>query len=276
MADDEAVLQTVLDAGAGGLVRRRAGVPAGTVLAGTSQAGGELWFVLAGTGRLAFGDGRDEPVRADCGVWLPPGTDYELLAEGTEVTLDCTVLPAGRADEVTLDCAAVPADGLDEVTVDCAGAPDGTAGEVSPDYAAPDFGNGSVAEGRRGAEAGSAREGGSERAQVRELAGCPVEVTGDRTFRVLFGPGRGCAAATQFAGEIPPGRAPEHTHPYDEVVLILAGEGVLHTGAGDRPLAPGSCVHLPPGLPHCLENTGAATLRVLGVFHPGDSPATKS
>jgi mannose-6-phosphate isomerase-like protein (cupin superfamily) len=239
MADDEAVLQTVLDTGAGGLVRRRAGVPAGTVLAGTSQAGGELWFVLAGTGRLAFGDGTDEPLRADCGVWLPPGTDYELLAEGTEVTLDCTVLPVG---EVTLDCAGPPADAASEVAVDCAA---------------------------------QAADGG-ERAQVRELAECPVEVTGDRRFRVLFGPGRGCAAATQFAGEIPPGRAPEHTHPYDEVVLILAGEGVCHTGAGDRPLAPGSCVHLPPGLPHCLENTGQGTMRVLGVFHPGGSPAAKS
>jgi oxalate decarboxylase/phosphoglucose isomerase-like protein (cupin superfamily) len=32
-------------------------------------------------------------------------------------------------------------------------------------------------------------------------------------------------------------------------------------------------VHLPPGQPHCLENTGASTLRVLGVFHPGGSPA---
>jgi len=102
-----------------------------------------------------------------------------------------------------------------------------------------------------------------------------VEVTGDRRFRVLFGPGNGCPAATQFVGEIPPGRAPEHSHPYDEVVLILDGEGVLHAGPAGRPLAPGSCVHLPPGRPHCLENTGTATLRVLGVFHPGGSPAAK-
>jgi quercetin dioxygenase-like cupin family protein len=102
-----------------------------------------------------------------------------------------------------------------------------------------------------------------------------VEVTGDRRFRVLFGPGNGCSAATQFVGEIPPGRAPEHSHPYDEVVLVLEGDGVLHAGAGDRPLAPGSCVHLPPGEPHCLENTGRAPLRVLGVFHPGGSPASK-
>lgn len=110
---------------------------------------------------------------------------------------------------------------------------------------------------------------------VSELSGCPAEVTGDRRFRVLFGPGRGCDAATQFVGEIPPGRAPEHTHTYDELILVLAGEGVLHTGDGDRPLTPGTSLHLRPGQPHCLENTGPGTLRVLGVFHPGGSPAAK-
>jgi mannose-6-phosphate isomerase-like protein (cupin superfamily) len=112
--------------------------------------------------------------------------------------------------------------------------------------------------------------------QVSALADCAAEVTGDRRFRVLFGPGRGCDAATQFVGEIPPGRAPPHSHTYDEVVLVLDGEGVLHTGPGGHPLAPGSCVHLPPGQLHCLENTGQGTLRVLGVFHPGGSPAAKT
>jgi len=110
---------------------------------------------------------------------------------------------------------------------------------------------------------------------LADLAGQPAEITGDRRFRVLFAPGQGCAAATQFVGEIPPGRAPFHSHTYDEVVLILAGEGVLHVGDEDRPLAPGSCLHLAPGTAHCLENTGQTTLRVLGVFHPGGSPAAK-
>jgi len=107
------------------------------------------------------------------------------------------------------------------------------------------------------------------------LSDCEVEVTGDRRFRVLLGPGRGCEAATQFRGEIPPGQAPEHSHPYDEVVRILEGEGVAHAGGADLPLTPGSCLHLPRGLPHCLENTGTETLVVLGVFHPGGSPAAK-
>lgn len=110
---------------------------------------------------------------------------------------------------------------------------------------------------------------------VRDWRDCPVEVTGDRQFRVLFGPGFGCSVATQFVGEIPPGRAPEHSHPYDESVMVLAGEGIVHIDGGTHPLTAGTCTHLPPGLPHCLENSGSAMLRVLGVFHPADSPAAK-
>jgi len=116
---------------------------------------------------------------------------------------------------------------------------------------------------------------GPGRAHSTDLADCEAETTGDRKFRVLFGPGRGCATATQFVGEIPPSRAPEHSHPYDEVVLILAGDGVAHIGGATHELHPGTCLHLPPGLPHCLENPGPGTMRVLGVFHPADSPAAK-
>ena len=122
---------------------------------------------------------------------------------------------------------------------------------------------------------GTSRDAAGSAAMTRDLPDCEVERTGDRTFRVLFGPGRGCAVATQFVGEIPPGRAPDHSHPYDEVVLILAGRGVMHAGGTDHELVPGTCIHLPPGLVHCLENIGTETLRVLGVFHPADSPAAK-
>jgi len=112
--------------------------------------------------------------------------------------------------------------------------------------------------------------------RLAQLEDCAVEITGDRRFRVLFGPGSGCEAATQFLGEIPPGRAPLHSHTYDEVVLVLEGEGVLHAGPVEHPIAAGTCVHLSPGQQHCLENTGQGTLRVLGVFHPGGSPAAKT
>ena len=124
------------------------------------------------------------------------------------------------------------------------------------------------------AATGAGDETGAPR--LAHLADCAVEATGDRRFRVLFGPGNGCEAATQFVGEIPPGRAPLHSHTYDEVVLVLDGEGVLHAGPAEHPIAAGACIHLPPGQQHCLENTGQRTLRVLGVFHPGGSPAGKA
>jgi len=104
------------------------------------------------------------------------------------------------------------------------------------------------------------------------LADCAVERTGDREFRVLLSAG---LSITQFAGMIPPGRAPEHQHTYDEVVHVLAGQGVVHLDGEDAEIGPGTSIYLPPHQPHCLENTGAETLQVLGVFYPAGSPAAK-
>jgi len=80
---------------------------------------------------------------------------------------------------------------------------------------------------------------------------------------------------TQFAGLIPPGRAPEHHHTYDEVVHVLAGQGMVHLSGTGTAIGPGTSIYLPPYQPHCLENTGAVPLRVLGVFYPAGSPAAK-
>ena len=97
--------------------------------------------------------------------------------------------------------------------------------------------------------------------------------TAARQFTLGVGPEAGCASVTQFLGFVPPGRAPDHYHHYDEVLYILAGEGVVHIGGEQAPLAPGVAVHLPSRLVHCLENTGASELQLLGVFRPAGSPA---
>jgi mannose-6-phosphate isomerase-like protein (cupin superfamily) len=240
MASGVTVIPVLDVAGAAGgrLSRRLVRVPAGGTHAGTVGPAGELWFVTAGSGSLDAG-GRIVPVGPEHGIAVPPGEGYRLTA-GT----------APRSSGVlTVDMVTLP------------GLP---------------------------ADPGGLR--------VTDLQDCSAEVTGDREFRVLFGPGTGYPAATQFVGEIPPGRAPDHSHSYDEVVLVLAGEGVVHLvadepagevrlalagqdavwlGAATYPLRPGSCLHLPPGQRHCLENTGSSMLRVLGVFHPGGSPAAK-
>ena len=97
--------------------------------------------------------------------------------------------------------------------------------------------------------------------------------TAGREFTLLADPENGCASVTQFVGYIPPGRAPDHFHLYDEVVYVLAGEGAFHVDGETAPLRAGSCVHLPARLIHCLENHGPGEMRVLGVFRPAGSPA---
>ena len=98
----------------------------------------------------------------------------------------------------------------------------------------------------------------------------------NREFRYLVNQDLGCPDVTQFLGLIPPGRAPMHSHTYDEVIYVVEGEGVLHLNAEETPIAAGSCIHLPPLEEHCLENTGERTMRVLGVFHPSGDPASRA
>jgi mannose-6-phosphate isomerase-like protein (cupin superfamily) len=97
--------------------------------------------------------------------------------------------------------------------------------------------------------------------------------TAGREFTLLVQPENGCESVTQFVGYIPPGRAPDHFHRYDEVVYVLAGEGAFHVDGESAPLRAGSCVHLPSRLVHSLENHGPGEMRVLGVFRPAGSPA---
>jgi quercetin dioxygenase-like cupin family protein len=96
--------------------------------------------------------------------------------------------------------------------------------------------------------------------------------TAGRQF-VLAAP---CASATQFIGLIPPGRAPDHFHYYDEVIYVLEGEGVFHGGGEDRPVSAGSCIHIPPFFVHSLENSGDTPMRIVATFHPSGDPASRA
>ena len=107
------------------------------------------------------------------------------------------------------------------------------------------------------------------------LADRPAQPTADRWYRVLIDDEVGSEQVTQFVGSIPPGRAPDHFHQYEEVLFILKGEGRMWAGEANTPIAPGSCIYLPKGQVHCVENTGAGELRLLGVFYPAGSPSVR-
>jgi mannose-6-phosphate isomerase-like protein (cupin superfamily) len=99
--------------------------------------------------------------------------------------------------------------------------------------------------------------------------------TADRWYRVLVDHEVGSEQVTQFVGSIPPGRAPDHFHEYEEVLFILRGEGRMWAGETNTPIGPGSCIYLPRRQVHCVENTGSGELRLLGVFYPAGSPAVR-
>jgi quercetin dioxygenase-like cupin family protein len=63
------------------------------------------------------------------------------------------------------------------------------------------------------------------RPPVVRLADREALPTADRWYRVLVDDEVGSTQVTQFVGSIPPGRAPDHFHNYEEVLFILGGVG---------------------------------------------------
>jgi mannose-6-phosphate isomerase-like protein (cupin superfamily) len=125
------------------------------------------------------------------------------------------------------------------------------------------------------AELDQAVRSGSQLPPIVRLSDRRALPTADRWYRVLVDHEIGSEQVTQFVGSIPPGRAPDHFHEYEEVLFILRGEGRMWAGETNTPIGPGSCIYLPRGQVHCVENTGSGELRLLGVFYPAGSPAVR-
>lgn len=61
--------------------------------------------------------------------------------------------------------------------------------------------------------------------------------------------------------EVPAGtRAPRHSHPHEQFVLVVAGGGTLETEAGAREFRQGSVFHFPPGAWHAAVFTSDTVL----------------
>lgn len=121
-----------------------------------------------------------------------------------------------------------------------------------------------------------AEAAGERRVTVRFADQPELPASSERTFRYLVNEDAGCFDVTQFLGIVQPSKAPMHSHPYDEVGFIVEGEGIAHIGGRSTPIRPGSCFHLPPEEVHCIENSGTGVMRILGVFHPSGSPASRT
>jgi mannose-6-phosphate isomerase-like protein (cupin superfamily) len=123
----------------------------------------------------------------------------------------------------------------------------------------------------------AAAEANGERQVVVHYDDQPtLRATQARTFRYLVNEDAGCPDVTQFVGIIEPSREGMHSHVYDEVIYVIEGEGAVYFEDWQRPIAAGSCIHLPPFSMHILENSGTGPMRILGVFHPSGDPASRA
>jgi mannose-6-phosphate isomerase-like protein (cupin superfamily) len=109
---------------------------------------------------------------------------------------------------------------------------------------------------------------------VARLAGRPAEPASDgRSYQVVIDASGSGAPVTQFVGSIPPGRAPDHFHEYEEVLIVLEGHGRAWASRENTPVTAGTCVFLPRRQVHCMENLGTGPMRLMGLFYPSGSPA---
>jgi mannose-6-phosphate isomerase-like protein (cupin superfamily) len=90
--------------------------------------------------------------------------------------------------------------------------------------------------------------------------------------RELVGADHGSGLCIIFV-DAEPGRGPSlHTHPYEEVLIILEGQATLDDGHGRRPVQAGDIVLIPAGQPHGFVNSGDGRLRQIDIHvSPGFS-----
>lgn len=93
-----------------------------------------------------------------------------------------------------------------------------------------------------------------------------------RAHKMIIGPQNfGSAQRLCFGiADFPPRQhAPAHVHPKEEEILyILTGSGEFYFDGLPESVKSGSCVYVPPGVEHSINNTSDEVLKVAYVFSP--------
>jgi quercetin dioxygenase-like cupin family protein len=83
-------------------------------------------------------------------------------------------------------------------------------------------------------------------------------------MHVVAGPAEGAPNFVMRLFEIQPGSAtPHHAHPWEHVMFVVAGRGVLKSGNTEKPLEEGDAMMVLPGEQHGVFNTGKDIMRVI-------------
>jgi quercetin dioxygenase-like cupin family protein len=89
--------------------------------------------------------------------------------------------------------------------------------------------------------------------------------------KVVIGPDEGAENFIMRVFEVAPGfTSPDHAHPWEHEIFILAGEGAARDMNGkETTVGEGSTLFLPAGEKHCLINKGKGVLRFICIIPTG-------
>jgi len=99
-----------------------------------------------------------------------------------------------------------------------------------------------------------------------DVAADPVEMAGAAGVKIRLLVQEADGARNFFMRQFtldPGGHTPRHTHEWEHECYILAGEGVVMTPDGEKPVSAGDCLFVGPDDVHQFRNTGGGELKFL-------------
>ena len=109
--------------------------------------------------------------------------------------------------------------------------------------------------------------------RVAEIDPAQRQTMAERYYQLLINQDHGSDVMTQFIGNIPLSKAEPHRHLYEEVLVVLNGDGMVWTESVKTPIGPGDVLFLPRKQVHSVECVSPGGLDLVGVIYPGNNPS---
>ena len=109
--------------------------------------------------------------------------------------------------------------------------------------------------------------------RAAEIDPAQRQTMAERYYQLLINQEHGSDAMTQFIGNIPHSKAEPHRHLYEEVLVVLNGDGMVWTESVKTPIGPGDVLFLPRKQIHSVECVSPGGLDLVGVICPGNNPS---
>jgi CDGSH-type Zn-finger protein/mannose-6-phosphate isomerase-like protein (cupin superfamily) len=109
--------------------------------------------------------------------------------------------------------------------------------------------------------------------RVAEIDPAQRQTMAERYYQLLINGEHGSEVMTQFIGNIPQSKAEPHRHLYEEVLVVLNGDGMVWTENLKTAIGPGDVLFLPRKQLHSVQCISPGGLDLVGVIYPGNNPS---